>query len=88
MQLRCLQHPSPLLLSKRLASAAGGISSTEPPPNPCSAWLSNKLWGELVRLSSGVKGFDGLEAAFHQDQDAFKVCSEQLNTDQVEVSMS
>jgi hypothetical protein len=51
---------------------AGGISSSEPPANPVS-WLSDKSWGELVRLSADVKGFEGLEQAFRDDPVAFKV---------------
>uniref|UniRef100_A0A383V949 AAA+ ATPase domain-containing protein n=1 Tax=Tetradesmus obliquus TaxID=3088 RepID=A0A383V949_TETOB len=50
----------------------GGIGSSDPPANPCS-WLSDKLWGELVRLSNDVPGFDGLEAAFREDTASFKV---------------
>jgi hypothetical protein len=52
--------------------ASGGIGSSDPPANPCS-WLSDKLWGELVRLSSDVPGFDGLEASFREDPGRFKV---------------
>lgn len=54
------------------ACRAGGISSSEPPANPIS-WLSDKSWGELVRLSADVKGFDGLEQAIRADPGAFKV---------------
>lgn len=55
-----------------LAVPAGGISSSEPPANPVS-WLSDKSWGELVRLSADVKGFEGLEQAFRDNTAAFKV---------------
>lgn len=51
---------------------AGGIGSSELPPNP-SQWLTDKLWGELVRLSSDVPGFEGLEETFREDQAGFKV---------------
>ncbi|KAF6265404.1 dynein heavy chain 6 [Scenedesmus sp. NREL 46B-D3] len=50
----------------------GGIGSADPPASPC-AWLSDKLWGELVRLSGDVPGFDGLEASFRDDPGGFKV---------------
>jgi hypothetical protein len=50
----------------------GGISSSEPPPNPTS-WLSDKSWGELVRLGADVKDFEGLEQSFRDSQTAFKV---------------
>lgn len=56
-----------------LFCASGGISSSEPPANPIS-WLSDKSWGELVRLSADVKGFEGLEQAVRADPAAFKVC--------------
>eukprot|EP00878_Enallax_costatus_P042093 GHUV01049098.1.p1 GENE.GHUV01049098.1~~GHUV01049098.1.p1 ORF type:complete len:115 (-),score=32.16 GHUV01049098.1:114-458(-) len=55
-----------------LAPMSGGIGSSEPPANP-STWLTDKLWGELVRLSSDVHGFEGLEASFREDQAGFKV---------------
>jgi hypothetical protein len=61
--------------SKQLCAygcAAGGIGSSDPPANPCS-WLSDKLWGELVRLSNDVPGFAGLEASFKEDPSSFKV---------------
>jgi hypothetical protein len=52
--------------------AAGGISSSEPPANPAT-WLPDKSWGELVRLSADVKGFEGLEQAFRDNAAGFKV---------------
>jgi dynein heavy chain len=52
----------------------GGLSSAEPPPNPAAAWLSDKQWGELVRLAASMAVFEGLQEAFTSDQAAFKVC--------------
>ena len=40
----------------------GGISTSEPPPNP-SDWLSDKLWTEMVRLSA-LHPFEGLADSF------------------------
>ncbi|GFH32853.1 DHC6 protein, partial [Haematococcus lacustris] len=37
----------------------GGLSTSEPPPNP-SAWLSDLKWAEMVRLSDTFESFQGL----------------------------
>ncbi|MEW5317509.1 MAG: hypothetical protein WDW38_008798 [Sanguina aurantia] len=45
----------------------GGVSTAEPPANP-SEWLSEKLWGEMVRLGETFKPFAGLSDSFAADQ--------------------
>ena len=30
----------------------GGVALENPHPNPCSEWLSEKSWGEIVRASN------------------------------------
>jgi hypothetical protein len=53
--------------------AAGGISTTEPAPNP-SSWLADKLWAEMVRLEEAfATPFAGLSQHFSANQDACKV---------------
>ncbi|KAL6759980.1 dynein heavy chain 6 [Haematococcus lacustris] len=41
----------------------GGLSTSEPPPNP-SPWLSDLKWAEMVRLSDSFESFQGLAADF------------------------
>jgi len=36
----------------------GGLAGDNPHPNPAPSWLTDKAWGEMVRLSS-ISAFDG-----------------------------
>jgi hypothetical protein len=56
----------------RLISYTGGVSSSEPAANPVP-WLGDKQWGELVRLSTCVAGFEGLEQAVALNSVSWKV---------------
>jgi len=49
----------------------GGTASENPHPNPAPAWLTDKSWGEIVRLS-GVTVFEGLFADFKANVAAWK----------------
>lgn len=68
-------HPLACVKSSRYGCvlAAGGLSTTEPPPNP-SSWLADKLWAEMVRLEEAFPTpFAGLSQHFSTNQDAYKV---------------
>ena len=49
----------------------GGTAAENPHPNPAPAWLTDKSWGEIVRLSS-VTVFEGLFTDFKANVAAWK----------------
>eukprot|EP00798_Chlamydomonas_sp_ICE-L_P008519 gene8518-4817_t len=49
----------------------GGVATGEPPPNP-SDWLSDKLWGEMCRLSETFPPFNGLSDSFKENMAPWK----------------
>lgn len=53
----------------------GGISSGgDAPKNPASSWLSEKSWGEALRLEEGFPNvFGGLAAGLRDQQEKYKV---------------
>lgn len=49
----------------------GGISSHEPPPNPCK-WLNDKQWGEMNRFEALSGDFAGFTRHFKDNVDKYK----------------
>jgi dynein heavy chain len=49
----------------------GGVAMDNPEPNPASAWLSDKSWGEIVRLSA-LPAFKGLHEHVTGNVDKWK----------------
>lgn len=50
----------------------GGVALEDPPPKPNAAWLSDKTWAELFRLSSLAPELEGVHELVAADLDAFK----------------
>nr|XP_006820578.1 PREDICTED: dynein heavy chain 3, axonemal-like [Saccoglossus kowalevskii] len=56
----------------------GGVALDNPHPNPCSDWLTDKLWSEIVRVSN-LSALNGFMDSFQENTDAWKKVYDDLN---------
>lgn len=50
----------------------GGVGATPSKPNPAPQWMSDKIWGELMRASATLTSFKGFDDAVAQNLEPWK----------------